>query len=95
MGGVSEIARRLQLAGYGFEPSPAGKHLWRQPETDRLMPEDEAFKLVREEERHKLEEAGWERVEIEGSAFWRRPDTGRLYPRGPAVDVLRAQEAEG
>ncbi len=56
------------------------------------MPEDEAFKVVRQEERRKLEEAGWVREEVEGQAFWRRPDTGRLYPRGPAVDVLRAQE---
>jgi hypothetical protein len=89
-----EVSRRLGLAGYGFEPSSSGKHLWRQPETGRLLPEDEAFRMVRQEERELLKAAGWERVEVDAQAFWRRPDTGRLYPRGPAVDVLRAHEEE-
>ena len=87
-----EVARRLRYAGYVFERSPAGKHFWVEPGTGRRLPEDHAFALVREEERHLLIEAGWERVEVEGEAYWRRPDTGRLYPRGPAVDVLRAQQ---
>jgi hypothetical protein len=91
----SEVARRLTNAGYVFDPSRSGKHLWVQPGTDRRLPEEHAFKLVRDEERWRLVEAGWERVEIEGApeAYWRRPDTGRLYPRGPAIDVLRAVEA--
>ena len=87
-----EIAERLRSSGYVFAPSRSGKHLWEQPETGRRLPEDHAFKLVREEERQLLSEAGWVRVEIEGDTYWRRPDSGYLYPQGPAVDVLRAQE---
>ena len=86
----SEVGRRLTNAGYVFAPSRAGKHFWVQPGTGRRLPEDHAYKLVREEERRLLVEAGWERIEIEGDAYWRRPDSGRLYPRGPAVDALRA-----
>jgi hypothetical protein len=88
----SEFRRRLTVAGYVFEPSRAGKHFWRQPGTGKLLPEDHAFELVRRQEMLRLEEAGWERVEIEGETYWRRPDTGRLYPRGAAYDVLRARE---
>ena len=92
----SEVGRRLTNAGYVFDPSRSGKHLWVQPGTDKRLPEEHAYKLVRDEERRRLVEAGWQRVEIEGSpeAYWRRPDTGRLYPRGPAFDVLRAVEAK-
>ena len=89
-----EVSRRLRLAGYSFEPSRAGKHLWRDPRGSGLLPEDQAFRQVREEERRLLEEMGWELVEMEGDTFWRRPDTGYLYPRGPAVDVLRVHQDE-
>ncbi len=89
-----EVSRRLRLAGYSFEPSRAGKHFWWDPRAGELLPEDRAFRRVREEETRLLEELGWERVEIEGDTMWRRPDTGRLYPRGPAVDVMRAREGE-
>jgi hypothetical protein len=91
-GGVSdsELGRRLTNAGYIFAPSRAGKHFWVQPGTSRRLPEDQAYKLVRKEERCLLVEAGWERVGIEGDAYWRRPDSGLLYPRGPAVDALRS-----
>jgi hypothetical protein len=90
-----EVERRLNRAGYVFAPSRSGKHLWVQPETGRRLSEDHAYKLVREEDCRRLVEAGWERVEMEGSpeAYWCRPDTGRLYPEGPAVDVLRQVEA--
>ena len=87
-----EVARRLRNAGYAFERSAAGKHLWVQPRTGTRLPEERAFALVREEERLLLTEAGWERVEVGGEHYWRRPDTGRLYPGGPAVEVLRAQQ---
>jgi hypothetical protein len=87
-----EVAERLRSSGYVFAPSRSGKHLWEQPRTGRTLPEDHAFKLVREEERQLLSEAGWVPVEIEGHAYWRKPDSGRLYPQGPAVDVLRAQK---
>jgi hypothetical protein len=87
-----EVAERLRSSGYVFAPSRSGKHLWEQPGTGRTLPEDHAYKLVREEERRLLSEAGWVRVEVEGDAYWRRPDSGYLYPQGPAVDVLRAQE---
>ena len=88
----SEVARRLRYAGYTFEPSRAGKHFWVEPATGRRLPEDRAFVQVLKEERRLLDEAGWERVEVEGEYYWRRPGTGHLYPRGPAVDVLRAQQ---
>ena len=87
-----EVAERLRSSGYVFAPSRSGKHLWEQPGTGRTLPEDHAFKLVREEERQLLSEAGWVRVEVEGDAYWRKPDSGYLYPQGPAVDVLRAQK---
>jgi hypothetical protein len=92
-GGVSEseVARRLRYAGYVFQRSTTGKHLWVEPKTGARLPEERAFALVQEEERYLLTEAGWERVEVEGEHYWRRPDTGRLYPGGPAIDVLRAQ----
>jgi hypothetical protein len=87
-----EIAARLRSSGYVFAPSRSGKHFWEKPGTGRRLPEDHAYKLVREEERQLLSEAGWVPVEIESDAYWRRPDSGYLYPQGPAVDVLRAQE---
>jgi hypothetical protein len=92
---VSENQRRLQAAGYEFEPDPTGKHMWRHPDTGLLLPEDYAAELVREEEERRLEEAGWERVEGGRETDWRRPDSGRLYPRGPAYDVLRRLEEQG
>jgi hypothetical protein len=84
----SERQRRLRVAGYDFEPSAAGKHLWRHPETGHLLPEDAAAELVRQEEGRRLREAGWEPVDGEEEIYWRRPDTGRLYPRGAAYDVM-------
>jgi hypothetical protein len=91
---VNENQRRLRAAGYLFEPSPAGKHFWRQPGTERLLPEDRAFELVRREEVQRLEEAGWLRVEVEEDTYWRRPGSGYLYPRGAAYDVVMRLEGE-
>jgi hypothetical protein len=93
-GSVSEgeVAERLRSSGYVFAPSRSGKRFWEQPGSGRRLPEDHAFRLVREEERQLLSEAGWVPMEIEGDAYWRRPDSGRLYPQGPAVDVQRAQK---
>ncbi len=88
----SENQRRLRRAGYEFEPSRAGKHLWRQPGTGQLLPEDYAMELVRQEEERRLEEAGWEPVGGGRQTYWRRPDTGHLYPRGPAYDVMTSLE---
>jgi hypothetical protein len=87
-----EVAERLRSSGYVFAPSRAGKRCWEQPGTGRRLPEAHAYKLVREEERQLLSEAGWVPVEIEGDAYWRKPDSRRIYPQGPAVDVLRAQK---
>ena len=89
----SEYQRRLRVGGYAFEPSATGKHLWRHPETGRLLPEDVAAEQVRQEEGRRLKEAGWERVDGEEEKYWRRPDTGRLYPRGDAYDVMVRLEA--
>ena len=91
---MSENRRRLQAAGYQFEPSRAGKHFWRHPATGRLLPEDHAAELVRRDEARWLEEAGWEPVEIEGETYWRRPSSGRLYPRGAAFDVMMRTDRE-
>lgn len=79
---MNENQRRLRPAGYLFEPSPAGKHFWRQPGTERLIPEDRAFELVLRKEVQRLEEAGWLRAEVEGETNWRRPGSGYPYPRG-------------
>jgi hypothetical protein len=87
-----EVAERLRSSGYVFAPSRSGKRYWEQLGTGRRLPENHAYKLVREEERQLLSEAGWVPVEIEGDAYWRKPDSGRNYPQGPAVDVLRAQK---
>jgi hypothetical protein len=91
-GSMNENQRRLRAAGYLFEPSPAGKHFWRQPGTERLIPEDRAFELVRREEVRRLEEAGWRQVEIEGDTYWRRPGSRYLYPRGAAYNVVMHSE---
>jgi len=95
---MNENQRRLQAAGYLFEPSSAGKPFWRQPGTERLFPEDRAFELVRLEESRRLEEAGWVAVEVEGETYWRRPGSSYLYPRGAAYDVvmrLQRRDEEG
>jgi predicted RNA binding protein YcfA (HicA-like mRNA interferase family) len=93
----SESRRRLEEAGYLFEPSRAGKHFWRHPQTGELLPEDYAYELVRREEERRLEEAGWERVEVGGHMYWCRPESTYLYPRGAAYDALigRAEEERG
>ena len=92
---MSEDRRRLEAAGYLFEPSGTGKRYWRQPGTDRLLPEDHAAELVHKEEARRLEEWGWEHVEVEGATYWRRPSSGYLYSRGAAYDVMRRVEEGG
>jgi hypothetical protein len=82
-GRMNENQRRLRAAGYLFEPSPAGKRFWRQPGTERLLPEAQ-----------RLEEACLVRVQVEGDTHWRRPGSGRLYPRGAAYDVAMRMEGE-
>jgi len=50
-----------------------------------------ALDNVERREEQELEEAGWERAEIEGESYWRKPASGRLYPRGPAYDVHKRE----
>lgn len=87
-------ARRLKDAGYVLEVAPTGKRRWRQPGTGQLLSGDRAAELLRQEEVRTLEEAGWERVEVEAETYWHRPDSGRLYPRRAAYDVAK-QGQEG
>jgi hypothetical protein len=57
-----------------------------------VLPGGAALDEVERREEQELEEAGWERVEVEGRIAWRRPDTGHLYPRGSAYDVRRRRD---
>jgi hypothetical protein len=84
-----ERQRRLEREGFTLEVTPAGKRLWREPDTERRLSGDHAFELVRQKQVRILEEAGWERVEEVGrDTYWRRPESGRLYPQGAAYDVV-------
>ena len=89
-----EDAWRLKDAGYVLEVAPAGRRCWREPGTGRLLSGDHAAELLRLQEVHTLEEAGWKRVEDEADTYWRRPDTGRLYPRRAAYDVAKQGQAK-
>jgi hypothetical protein len=82
-------AWRLEKAGYVLEVTHAGRRCWREPGTGQLLSGDHAAELLRLQEVHALEEAGWERVEDEADTYWRRSDTGRLYPRRAGYDVLK------
>jgi hypothetical protein len=44
----------------------------------------------KEEQRHELEDAGWELVERGGGkTIWRNPKSGRLYPQSVAITMVR------
>jgi hypothetical protein len=86
--------RRLDEAGFLSEESHVGKRRWKDPDTGRVMPGGTALDKVERTEEQELEEAGWERVEVEGRIHWRRPDTGHLYPRGPAYDTHKRRNQE-
>ena len=90
----AEMARRLEEAGFQLEVAPTGKRWWREPETGHLVSGDHAAELLRREEERALEEAGWERAEIEGTTYWRKPDSGYLYPQNAAHDVMKTVEDE-
>ncbi len=84
-----ERQRRLEREGFTLEVTPAGKRLWREPDTERRLSGDHAFELVRQKQARILEEAGWEHAEEVGrDTYWRRPESGRLYPQGAAYDVV-------
>jgi hypothetical protein len=88
----AEGERRLKEVGFLPEASHVGKRRWKDPDTGRVMPGGAALDKVERREEQELEEAGWERVEVEGRIAWRRPDTGHLYPRGSAYDVRRRRD---
>jgi hypothetical protein len=79
---------RLREAGFVPEASPTGKQRWQDPETGRMIPGANALEEAKRWEARDLEQAGWEREEVDGETYWRRPDSGRLYPRGAAHDLL-------
>jgi len=83
----AEGERRLTQAGFLPQESRVGKRRFRDPETGRVMPSGSALDEVERREAQELEEAGWERVEVEGETYWSKPDSGRLYPRGAAYDT--------
>src|SRR5215217_854417 len=89
----AEGERRLDEAGFVPVESHIGKRRWRVPETGRVIPGGAALDKVERREEQELEEAGWERVEIEGETYWCKPDSGHLYPRGAAYDVHKREGA--
>jgi hypothetical protein len=91
----AEGERRLTQAGFLPEESRLGKRRWRDPDTGHTMPGGAALDRVERREVQELEDAGWERVEVEGRISWRRPDTGHLYPRGAAHDVHKKRRDHG
>ncbi len=90
----TEMARRLEAAGFELEVAPTGKRWWREPGTGRLLSGDHAAELLRLEEKRALERAGWDRTDIEGETYWRRPGSDRLYPQKAAHDVMRGAEED-
>jgi hypothetical protein len=91
----AEGERRLTEAGFLPEESHLGKRRFRDPDTGRAIPSGTALDEAERREAQELEEAGWERVEVEGRISWRRPDTGHLYPRGAAYDVQKRRDTKG
>ena len=90
----AEGERRLIEAGFVPEESGAHKRRFRDPDTGRVMPGGAALDKVERREEQELEEAGWERVEVEGEPYWSKPDSGHLYPRGSAYDVQKKRVQE-
>ncbi len=91
----AEQQHRLEREGFRLEVTPAGRRLWREPDTGRRLSGDHAFELVRQKEARTLEEAGWEHAEEVGrETYWRRPESGRLYPQGAAYDVVVGAQGE-
>jgi hypothetical protein len=74
------------------EESRLGKRRWKDPDTGRTMPGGAALDRVERREEQELEDAGWERVEVEGETYWCKPDSGYLYPRGPAYDTQKKRD---
>lgn len=87
-----EGERRLTQAGFLPEESRLSKRRWKDPDTGRVMPGGTALDKVERREAQELEEAGWERVEVEGESYWCKPDSGHLYPRGAAYDVHKRSD---
>jgi hypothetical protein len=85
----AEGERRLDEAGFLPEESRLGKRRWKDPDTGRTMPGGAALDRVERREEQELEDAGWERVEVEGETYWCKPDSRYLYPRGAAYDVQK------
>jgi hypothetical protein len=92
----AEGERRLREAGFLPVESRLGKRRWKDPDTGHTMPGGAALDKVERREEQELEDAGWERVEVEveGRISWRRPDTGHLYPCGPAYDVQKKRDQQ-
>ncbi len=90
----TEMARRLDAAGFELEVAPTGKRWWREPGTGRLLSGDQAAELQRRGEERALEQAGWDRTDIEGETYWRRPGSGHFYPQKAAHDVMRGAEED-
>ena len=88
----AEGERRLDEAGFLPEESHVGKRRWKDPDTGRVMPGGAALDKVERREEQELEDAGWERVEVEGETYWCKPDSGYLYPRGAAYDTHKRRD---
>ena len=90
----AEGERRLIEAGFLPEESHLGKQRWKDPDTGHTMPGGAALDRVERREEQELEDAGWERVEVEGTISWRRPESGYLYPRGAAYDTQKRTDQQ-
>jgi hypothetical protein len=88
----AEGERRLDEAGFLPVESHLGKRRWKDPDTGQVMPGGAALDRVERREEQELEEAGWERVEVEGETYWCKPDSRYLYPRGAAYDVQKRRD---
>ncbi len=87
--------RALEAAGWELVETKSGKRFWRHTVTGERRVEDAALELLRREQVHKLKEAGWEPVEIDGHTYWRKPDSGHLYPRRAALYVSDYGDQQG
>jgi len=62
----AEGERRLREAGFVPEASPTGKQRWQDPETGRMSPGANALEEAKRRDARDLEQAGWEREEVDG-----------------------------
>ena len=83
----TESRRALEAAGWEITDTRSGKRFWQHSVTGERRVEDAALELLHRQQSRRLQDAGWEPVEVEGRTYWSKPESGRLYPRRTAIDV--------